>query len=518
MTIKLGERLYQTVPALYRNRDNGDLKRYFDATGDLLDRLQATLQQRYYDNFPDTPLDGSPACQDWLIPYFAQLLDVRLVSPTARGRRAEVANAVRWRQAKGTLWVIEEIAQAVAGLEMVVHEGWRRVAVTPRLNTPRVPSTVYGYRKDAPRAWPGLAARHPGLPAVTVDFRCPSGAVAVKQENPGTQYSTIDGVNHRWRQASRHGAPCWPDSYEDVSRRTVDFRDHDWRRGHFHPRKLLLYSAPPAGFFPPAIKGVAWSEPHSAAFLEHIEVIEQDQLTIYRNKSLASTVFVPVAISGVIKLGQVASGVGDAAAHTWRFEGLVLRNTVELDSGRIELLRCAARKIEVHSVDKNQPVIKARGCLFKQLQAARGLVQLEYCTVLDRTLSETIQASDCLFMGSIRKDQRPPTPPDRGCIRYSRIPPASDDGGLVIEHSTRVEPEFFEHRFGQRGCGVLRPATAPAIRHGAEDGGEMGAYHDQHLSLLAEAAVDKLQDFLPVGVQAVVIPDPRLPRMPGAIQ
>ncbi len=50
--------------------------------------------------------------------------------------------------------------------------------------------------------------------------------------------------------------------------------------------------------------------------------------------------------------------------------------------------------------------------------------------------------------------------------------------------------------------------------HGAEDGAEMGAYHKDQLSLLHEAVVDKLADYLPVGLQAVIIPDQRLISMP----
>ena len=80
---------------------------------------------------------------------------------------------------------------------------------------------------------------------------------------------------------------------------------------------------------------------------------------------------------------------------------------------------------------------------------------------------------------------------------------------------TRRAPIMFSSRFGDRGCGVLHPATPAAIRHGAEDGGEMGAFHGDYLSLLAEAVVDKLQEYLPVGLQAVVIPDTRLLDMPG---
>ncbi len=171
--IPKGKVLYQIVPTVYRTRDTGDLKKYFDANGTLLDQMHATLVQRLADAFPDNPIDGSAACQEWLIPYFADLLDVRLVSPSAKGKRDEVANAVRWRQGKGTLRVVEEIAESVGQFEVVVQEGWKRVAVTPRFDVPLIPATAYGYSQNMPTSPPSIAARHPALPAVTVDFSCP---------------------------------------------------------------------------------------------------------------------------------------------------------------------------------------------------------------------------------------------------------------------------------------------------------------------------------------------------------
>lgn len=512
---KLGDALYQIVPALYRYQDTGDLEKYFEACGLLLDQIHGTLHQRMADNFPGNPIFGSPACQDWLIPYFADLLDVRLVSPLAEGRRDEVANAVRWRQGKGTLRVTEEIAESIGQLEVVLQEGWKLMAITPRLDIPAIPATSYGYAKDVSEAPPSMAIRHPGLPAVTVDFRCHSGAVKTTTSNPAAHQSTVDGDTHTWRQAGFHGSPCHPGSYEDHSLRTVDFRDPDWRVGHHHPDRILLYTVPPAGFFHPNAEGVNWAETPSTTFLELIDVIEKENFTTYRNKTYGSDDFIPVNISRVIKLGQSGSGVGDADFHTWRFEGVNLINTLEIDAGRVELEDCAARKVEVHSIDTETPVISAKSCLIKQVQAARGLTLLEYCTVLDTTLTEVLQASDCIFLGSIRKHHIPVAPPDSGCVRYSRISKNQDPGGMRMAHDTHSIPAFFSEKFGERSCGVLHPATPEAICHGAEDGAEMGAYHSEYLSLLAEAVVDKLTDYLPLGVGAVVIPDERMVEIPG---
>ena len=515
------ETLYRIIPAVYRNRDNrqyggsGDLKKYFTGNAVLLNQLHATLEQLLADHFPDNPQAGALACQDWLLPYFADLLDVQLVSPFAKGRRDEIASAVRWRQGKGTLRVIEEIAESVAQLEVVLQEGWKRVAVTPRLDVPLLPEIHYGLTETVSLTPPSVAARHPDLPAVTPDFRCPSGAVKSSTSNPAAQQSKIDGDTRVWRQASFHGAPCHPGSFEDVSRRTVDFRCGDWRTGHFHPDRILLYTVPPAGFFPNQAQTVNWSAEPSEAFLRLVDVITENNKTTYRNKTFGKDNFAPVNIRRTIQLGQVEDGVGDPDFHTWRFEGVNLLNTLELDSGRVELKHCAVRKVEVHSIDKVSAVITAQDCLLRQVQAARGLVKLEYCTVLDSTLSEHLFASDCIFLGLIHRHHLPDlSPPERHCVRYSRIARNQDAGDMRLIHVTRALPVMFSTRFCDRSCGVLHPATPNAITHGAEDGTEMGGYHSDYLSFLADAVVEKLSDYLPLDKQALVIPDPRLLAIP----
>ena len=513
--MKQGDALYHIVPAYYRARDKGDLRKFFDGCGALLDQIHATLVQRLADSFPDNPIDGSSGCQDWLLPYFADLLDVRLVSPLVKGRRDEVANAVRWRQGKGTLRIIEEIAQSIGQLEVVLQEGWKRVATTPRLNIPLSPATSRGYEEECPTTPPSIASRHPELPAVTVDFRCPSGAVATTTANPACQQSTVDGETRVWRQASFHGSPCRPGSYDDVSRRTVDFRDGDWQAGHYHPDRVLLYTIPPAGFFAGKLPAVNWSQPLSAAFLELIEVTAESGRTTFRNKTYGTGNFVPVRVRRRILLGQEPDGVGDADSHTWRFQGLILDNRLELDSGRVELLDCAARRVEVHSIDYDRPVITARNCLIKAVQAARGVSLLEYCTVLGATLTEIILASDCIFLGAIHKDHPTKAPPESGCVRYSGVTKMQAVGGMRFHGVSRKPPVMFSTQFGRRSCGVLHPAAPAAIRHGAEDGGEMGAFHGAALSLLAEAVIQKLEDYLPVGLDAVVIPDEGLLQVPG---
>ena len=154
MSESFGTLLYRLLPEVYRNRDNpqrdgdgrivrdGDLAAYLEALGALLDRLKLTLDQRLADSSPEGA--GGRPCQPWLIDYFARLLDARLVSPDFEGQQAEVANAVAWRQRKGTLVGIEAIAQAVGRTEVELQEGWQRVAHTPRMAAPLLPATALG--------------------------------------------------------------------------------------------------------------------------------------------------------------------------------------------------------------------------------------------------------------------------------------------------------------------------------------------------------------------------------------
>jgi hypothetical protein len=65
---------------------------------------------------------------------------------------------------------------------------------------------------------------------------------------------------------------------------------------------------------------------------------------------------------------------------------------------------------------------------------------------------------------------------------------------------------------------VQHPSSPKTVRFGAEDGGEMGAYHQWLYSLQAEAVHDKLQDYLPVGMEAVLIPDTHLHQLPLKVE
>jgi len=671
----IGKQLFGLLPEVYRVRDagggggTGDLARFLDACGHLLDRIRRSLDQRLADAFPDNPFNG-PACQPWLLPYFADLLDVRMVSPDESGRRDEVANAVAWCQRKGTLKVLEQIAEKVGRFEVEIQEGWKRVATTPQVGLPRLLAPALGESDlhDRFLDHPCWAARHPDLPAVVVDLRYPTRALQIETpggtppQSPAAKATIFAGQPVWWRQVNRHGSPCFPGSYEDVSRRTPDVRTPNWTQGHAHPKRVLLHTPPPLGFFEPD----PYPSVHDLSFTEDGEHLVQDhhikgtltvsagRLTLRRctvkhlvmtvpshdeavleaedclfetvsveagaasftgctilgsvvvstlvaadcifNRSITATVGgfigysrVPGDLAEKVEqeacttdsplffaalFDQPGAGVlrpdaqisllfgaedgGEMGAYhrgragrpvripiaepltmslpdafSYVVKDLILEGTgtFRVTQGVLNLQRVAAVDVRVESTSstdddgKFQPVFTAKDCLFDRAAVPNGLARLEYCTVLTHWSSHCLQASDVIFVTGLNLD--PGTATNVHCIRYSRIPDGLTAAFLRTLGNTTETPIFYEFEFdegglvvrrravfGEPGCATIHPATAEVIRFGAEDGGEMGAYHNRRYSLLLAAVQDKLNDFLPVGMEAVIIPDLRLHRLP----
>ena len=546
--------LYQILPSLYRERDkNGDLKKYLNGTGELLDQIHQTLIQRYADIFPDTDQSFSVDSQSWILPYIGALFNAKTVAPDTVGQRQEIANTIAWRKAKGTVKVVEQIAESIGQIEVVVHEGFKRIAVTPTIGRALLPADAYGYtntedyttafnnyqnNRSTIRApdWAPMWARHPGLKAGTVDLRCQGSAVKAEANNPAAITSTIAGKSYLWRQSSLHGsqncnkghsilpingkAPDWiPGYFDDPSVRTIDFRNPTWRQGHFHPRRVLIFSAMHAGYFNhyKTLKKFAWSDGlfTNKDFLSVASVTRIDNKIIVRNLKFNSKNFEKIIIYKIVDLKQDIDG----QPLVWRFEGFVFINTIKVESGRIELDRCALLAIEIKTTNLAQPVFNANNCLIKKIQVENGLSRLQYCTVLETTITAELNASDCIFNGLIHQGVIASSLPGEGCVRYSSLLPEQKQGALKLFQHQYLKAIFFQNKFYQHviGCAVLHPATPTKISNGASDGGEMGAYHHLHLVARKQAVLKKLKDFMPTGMQAVIIPDNSLNELPGEL-
>ena len=464
---RLGEQLYRLLPEVYRTRDKKtgqagvgsgieDLAKYLDAHGHLLDLIHATLEQQLRDALPKSS-------QDWLLPYFAQLLAANIVSPESDGRHAEITHTVSWRQRKGTLKCAEEIAEAVGQMEVEIQEGWKRVAMTSRIGMPLIPARVWDDTLDIDMTVPSEATRHPTLPAAMVDLRRSSRAVEALSTNPAARISSFGGVKQTWRQTNRHGVPCFPGSFDDVSRRTVDIRTPNSGKGHYHHKRLLAYAPPPTGLFPfdPLIR--TWDEALQENF---IDVKHESGVLIYSNRTDRI-----IEITDKVTLEK----------KQYRIEGINFQSELEIpEGGKLELFGSEVKKVSVNTFSTDEFLLTATDCLFDEL-SSEGRVELDSCTVLVMAYLNTLEAIDCIFMGIEDTEIT-------GKIAYSRIPEnaqiSSDRKKMFIKSNLQDatqpvtdHPQFISGQSSLASRAVLSPQTPKSIYEGASDQGEMGYYH-----------------------------------------
>jgi hypothetical protein len=133
---RLNDRLYNLLPVIYRQRDaemGAPLQKLLGLVADQVDTVERDISQLYDNWFIET-------CEDWVVPYIGDLIGYRTATGTAavsgsgnqpNGRilsaRREVANAIRFRRRKGSLWLLEQLAEAVTGWPARAVEPGRRL-------------------------------------------------------------------------------------------------------------------------------------------------------------------------------------------------------------------------------------------------------------------------------------------------------------------------------------------------------------------------------------------------------
>jgi hypothetical protein len=136
--IYYADKLWNLLPATYRALDtdqfgsNGPLRELVNRIGATAATLRRSIDRLWEDQ-------SIESCDDWVIPYIAQLLDTRLVyGLDARGQRLDVANTIDYRRRKGTLGVLEQIASDITGWDAKIVEFFRRLGRTRHLLDPAI--------------------------------------------------------------------------------------------------------------------------------------------------------------------------------------------------------------------------------------------------------------------------------------------------------------------------------------------------------------------------------------------
>jgi hypothetical protein len=148
--------LFERLPEIYQTRDAeqsppDQLRAYLAAVEFVFGKLHENIGQLYEDLFIDT-------CDDWVIPYLADLLGTSHLKGDPRTLRADVADTIALRRRKGTLGAIERLAVnltswACRAVELRENLGWSQHLNHQRPDAGGIPpySTTRLTRFIAPR-------------------------------------------------------------------------------------------------------------------------------------------------------------------------------------------------------------------------------------------------------------------------------------------------------------------------------------------------------------------------------
>src|SRR5688572_19903867 len=127
--------LYQRLPEIYRIKDAeqypaGQLQAFLTVLNEVMAGVRDNIEALYHDLFIET-------CDDWVVPYIADLLGTSHLAGEAWTLRADVARTVFHRRRKGTLGAIESLTYTLSGWAAQAVELRNRLVWNQHLNHQR---------------------------------------------------------------------------------------------------------------------------------------------------------------------------------------------------------------------------------------------------------------------------------------------------------------------------------------------------------------------------------------------
>lgn len=145
-----------------------------------------------------------------------------------------------------------------------------------------------------------------------------------------------------------------------------------------------------------------------------------------------------------------------------------------------------------------------------------GALTMNGCTIVGKVYASLLSlVSDSIFWAELSAADLAATPPlwkaplwatrkQEGCVRFSYLPA----GAIVPRQFKCVEqgegspqPLFYSLRYGDPAYGKISPLTDDLLRRGADDGGEMGAFHFVLAPLRETDLRVRMQEYLPVALE-----------------
>jgi hypothetical protein len=138
------------------------------------------------------------------------------------------------------------------------------------------------------------------------------------------------------------------------------------------------------------------------------------------------------------------------------------------------------------------------------------------CTVVGKVYASLLQlVSNCIFWAQLSDADTAATPPlwraplwavrkQEGCVRFSYLPAGSITPRTykcIVQGKGDPQPLIQSLRYGDPAYCKLFSVTDDAIRRGADDGGEMGAFHFVLAPLRETDLRIRMSEYIPVGLE-----------------
>lgn len=192
---------------------------------------------------------------------------------------------------------------------------------------------------------------------------------------------------------------------------------------------------------------------------------------------------------------------------------------VQIEAGAVrgEPLRLAVSDSILDATDPSLEAVGAGGPA-----VAHAVLDIARTTVLGTVQVHALdRGENTIFVGVVKAARR-----SRGCLRFCWVPsgsrtprrfhcqpdtalaalgaPPSPD--VVAETERRLRPRFTSVRHPDPAYAQLAPDCPDEIRTGADDGSELGAFHDLYLPQRMTALRTRVAEYVPAGLDAAVIP------------
>jgi hypothetical protein len=156
--------------------------------------------------------------------------------------------------------------------------------------------------------------------------------------------------------------------------------------------------------------------------------------------------------------------------------------------------------------------LRLRDCIVDGAVSGRD-VQVEASTIFGTTQAQTLNASNSILLGKVTAERS-----QEGCVRFTYLPFDSESPRRYrcqpddLTNAARVRPRFESTRYGDPAYAQLATACAREIVTGADDEGEMGAWHFVQAPLRLRSLRLALDEYLRFGLEAGTFIVPQQPK------